>query len=82
MDAGEMAAYVCSHLKTGNIDVVLSGAGCVSIYGKNKYLSYDLDYQRQSGIYCNNRQLLCHGISCPFLFQNGPASCLYSGRDQ
>ncbi len=44
MSMGELAAYVCSHLKTQGIDVVLSGGGCVAIYSSGKYVSYDLDF--------------------------------------
>ncbi|NOQ51442.1 MAG: hypothetical protein GQ578_04410 [Desulfuromonadaceae bacterium] len=35
MSMGELAAYVCSHLKTHGIDVVLSGGGCHSIAAEN-----------------------------------------------
>jgi hypothetical protein len=44
MSVGELAAYICSHLKKHNIDVVLSGGGCVTIYSKNRYVSSDLDF--------------------------------------
>lgn len=44
MTLGELAAFVCSHLKKNGIDVVLSGGACVSIYSMNKYQSYDLDF--------------------------------------
>jgi len=32
MSMGELAAFVCSHLHRNNINVVLSGGGCVAIY--------------------------------------------------
>jgi len=38
------AAYVCSHLNNNEISATLSGGACVSIYTKNKYQSYDLDF--------------------------------------
>lgn len=41
---GELAAFICSHLKSRGIDVVLSGGGCVAIYSQGKYLSLDLDF--------------------------------------
>ncbi len=44
MSIGELAAFVCTHLKDNGIDVVLSGGACVSIYTKNRYQSYDLDF--------------------------------------
>ncbi len=44
MTAGELAAYVCTHLRDEGIDVVLSGGGCVSLYTLGQYVSYDLDF--------------------------------------
>lgn len=44
MSTGELAAFICSHLKKYEIDVVLSGGSCVSIYSNNKYVSSDLDF--------------------------------------
>ena len=44
MTIGELAAFVCAYLKENGIDVVLSGGACVSIYTKNIYQSYDLDF--------------------------------------
>lgn len=44
MNIGELAAYVCSHLAKQGIEVVLSGGACVSIYSKNSYRSFDLDF--------------------------------------
>lgn len=44
MTIGELAAFVCSHLKTHGIAVVLSGGACVAIYSQNKYVSLDLDF--------------------------------------
>jgi len=41
---GELAAFVCSHLKEAGIEVVLSGGACVAIYSSGKYVSYDLDF--------------------------------------
>ena len=40
----ELAALVYSHLKSRNIDVVLTGGACVTIFSHNKYQSYDLDF--------------------------------------
>jgi hypothetical protein len=44
MAIGELAAFICSFLKSKGINVVLSGGSCVSIYTENKYASLDLDF--------------------------------------
>lgn len=44
MTIGELAAFVCSHLRRHTIKAVLSGGACVSIYTDNRYQSYDLDF--------------------------------------
>jgi hypothetical protein len=44
MSIGELAAFISSHLKRNDINVVLSGGSCVSIYTNNKYASLDLDF--------------------------------------
>ncbi len=44
MNIGELAAYVCSHLESRGIRVVLTGGSCVSIYAANRYASMDLDF--------------------------------------
>jgi hypothetical protein len=40
----ELAAFVCAHLRASGIDVVLTGGACVTIYTRNRYRSYDLDF--------------------------------------
>lgn len=40
----EVGAIVCQALKNADIDAFLSGGAVVSIYTKNKYESYDLDF--------------------------------------
>lgn len=40
----ELAAIVSKKLKEKDIDAILVGGACVSIYTKNKYVSYDLDF--------------------------------------
>ncbi|MBQ3834849.1 MAG: hypothetical protein II816_04975 [Elusimicrobia bacterium] len=40
----DLAHYICDLLTKNKIDVVLVGGACVSIYSKNKYMSYDLDF--------------------------------------
>ncbi|MFH1653898.1 MAG: hypothetical protein ABIE74_07555 [Pseudomonadota bacterium] len=44
MHVEEMAAFVCSHLKSKGIDCVLSGGTCVTIYSNNQYKSSDMDF--------------------------------------
>jgi hypothetical protein len=39
-----LAAVVCDRCRKEGIEVVLSGGACVSIYARNRYLSYDLDF--------------------------------------
>jgi hypothetical protein len=42
----EFAAFVHSLLLESNIDVILSGGSCVSIYSEEQYVSGDLDFIR------------------------------------
>lgn len=44
MTVGELAAYICTHLREQDIDVVLSGGACVTIYSEGRYVSRDLDF--------------------------------------
>jgi hypothetical protein len=40
----DLAAIICDACLKAGVDVVLSGGACVSIYTKNKYDSFDLDF--------------------------------------
>ncbi len=40
----DLAIFLCDHLASQGIETVLSGGACVSIYTKNEFLSYDLDF--------------------------------------
>ena len=40
----ELAAFVSDHLRVNGIDTVLTGGACVTIYTRNRYESYDLDF--------------------------------------
>ena len=40
----EFAILISDYLSKNGVDTVLSGGACVSIYTKNKYISYDLDF--------------------------------------
>lgn len=44
MNLKELACLIYETLKENNIDVVLVGGACVSIYSQNRYQSYDLDF--------------------------------------
>jgi len=44
MNRLELAAYVSTELRNCNINVVLSGGSCVTLYSKGKYVSMDLDF--------------------------------------
>jgi hypothetical protein len=44
MPLAELAAFVCSHLESCDIPVVLVGGACVSIYSHNRYQTSDLDF--------------------------------------
>lgn len=53
MSEAELSAYIQSHLKNADIDVVLSGGSAVTIYSENKYVSKDLDLVN---VYAVNRR--------------------------
>jgi hypothetical protein len=40
----DLAAVICDACKRNGIDIVLSGGACVSIYTRNAYESFDLDF--------------------------------------
>jgi len=40
----DLAIFISDYLRKNDIDTVLSGGACVSIYTDNKYISYDLDF--------------------------------------
>lgn len=40
----EFAGFVSDELRKRGIDTILVGGACVTIYSKNRYQSYDLDY--------------------------------------
>ena len=40
----ELAAFVSSELKKRGIEIILVGGACVTIYSRNRYQSYDLDF--------------------------------------
>jgi hypothetical protein len=44
IDIRDLACYIYEILKNNGIEVVLVGGACVSIYSKNRYQSYDLDF--------------------------------------
>jgi hypothetical protein len=44
MSLEELAAFISANLRKNNIEVILTGGSCVSIYSENKYVSMDLDF--------------------------------------
>ena len=44
MVPGELAAFIQSHLRTRDIEAVLTGGSAVAIYSQGKYVSKDLDF--------------------------------------
>lgn len=40
----DLAGYICEELKKNDIEAILVGGACVTIYSQNRYLSYDLDF--------------------------------------
>ncbi len=40
----QLAAFISVKLRERGIDAILVGGACVSIYTKNRYLSFDLDF--------------------------------------
>jgi hypothetical protein len=40
----DFAIVISDYLRNNGIEVVLSGGACVTIYTKNKFMSYDLDF--------------------------------------
>ncbi|NGX38441.1 MAG: hypothetical protein K1000chlam2_01615 [Chlamydiae bacterium] len=44
MTLKELAGFITEKLKEHGIDCILVGGACVTIYSKNKYHSYDLDF--------------------------------------
>lgn len=46
----ELAQYVARLLADNGIDAVLVGGACVSVYSKNRYQSYDLDFVTETSL--------------------------------
>lgn len=44
MSVEELATHVAEQLRRRGIDAVLTGGTCVTIYSRNRYASYDLDF--------------------------------------
>ena len=40
----DLAGYVSEELRKRDIEIILFGGACVTIYSENRYQSYDLDY--------------------------------------
>ncbi len=45
-----LASFICDACLNHGLDIVLSGGACVSIYTKNRYASFDLDFVLRSPV--------------------------------
>jgi len=45
----ELAAFICKHRRDRSIEAVLTGGACVTIYTRNRYKSFDLDFVNVAG---------------------------------
>lgn len=80
----DLACYIFETLKSNEIEAVLVGGACVSIYSQNKYQSYDLDFVAYEGLKQIEKVLLKLGFkrtgrcfaheNCPYIidFVNPP----------
>lgn len=46
----KLAATISAHLQKNDIEVVLVGGACVSLYTDNQYMSFDIDLITESSI--------------------------------
>ena len=44
IDAEQLATLVCETLAKNDVEAVLVGGACVTIYSENRYQSHDLDF--------------------------------------
>lgn len=84
IDLKELACLIYETLKNHGINAVLVGGACVSIYSKNRYQSYDLDFATYEEIKVVEKALQTLGfvrtgrsfshVKCPYLidFINPP----------
>lgn len=82
----ELAAYIGAAFKEINVNVVLSGGSCVSIYSSEQYVSMDLDFvnagfakrhvisgvMTELGFYEENRYFYYPGCKFTVEFPSGP----------
>ncbi len=59
----DLAGYVSEELRKNGIDTVLVGGACVSIYSRNRYQSYDLDYVTYEDMKKVKKALSCLGFA-------------------
>lgn len=50
LDIKTLAAVISDALRKNGIEITLVGGACVSIYARNKYVSYDLDFIAENSI--------------------------------
>lgn len=90
IDLKDLACLIYETLKESNIKAVLVGGACVSIYSKNRYQSYDLDFVTYEGYKMIEQSLNKLGFkqkgryfihpNCPFFidFVNPPVAVGYA----
>jgi predicted nucleotidyltransferase len=61
-NVAELAASIYEILKDNQIEAVLVGGACVSIYSHNRYQSYDLDFVSYEGLKSIENVLSKHGF--------------------
>ena len=44
IETKELAGLICQYLKDDDIEAILVGGACVTVYSNNRYISHDLDY--------------------------------------
>ena len=76
----DLGSLVCEKMKEEGMDAVMVGGACVSIYTKNRYVSYDLDFVSHASLKEISRVLSGIGFSrkstrhfvrkgCPFFIK-------------
>jgi hypothetical protein len=58
----DLAGYISEELRKDGIDLILVGGACVTIYSKNRYQSYDLDFITYEDLRKIKKALNKHGF--------------------
>jgi hypothetical protein len=69
----DLAGFVSEKLREKGIDAILVGGACATIYSRNRYQSYDLDFvvyedmKKVKETLMQRLILSCHGVEAPVL---------------